>query len=122
MYLFYILLNCLFISCYASYEDSTEGSLKKPVNSQFVHSVEFENTHVTTFRNNLKKISDEYYKGYLKDIKTRSDFWGLLNENKKLIDSKDILDSINSFPAATNKQKYLKQLFHIWFIQHQQIG
>ncbi|MCX7343081.1 MAG: hypothetical protein NT128_02925 [Proteobacteria bacterium] len=120
--MFYILLNCLFISCYASYEDSTEGSLKKPVNSQFVHSVEFENTHVTTFRNNLKKISDEYYKGYLKDIKTRSDFWGLLNENKKLIDSKDILDSINSFPAATNKQKYLKQLFHIWFIQHQQIG
>lgn len=122
VYLIYFLLNCLFISCYASHEDSMEESLKKHVNRQLVLSVESENTPIATFKNNLIKISDGYYKGYLKDIKTRSDFFRLLNENKKLIDSNDILDSINNFPADSNKQKYLQQLFHIWFIQYQQIG
>lgn len=47
---------------------------KKPVNSRFVQAVESEETHVATFRNNLKKISDEYYKGYLKDIKPEATF------------------------------------------------
>jgi len=73
--------------------------LKKPANRQFVITVEPEENHVTTFRKDLKKISDEYYKGYLKDIKTRNDFFGLLNKNKELISDNDIgagLDKQNS--------------------------